>query len=136
VVELKNTGTRWGGSWMWRSWNEDGVGFYIFKGYGAGTEFNYFHGAMAGMNFHFRAGLYALYTCMSLVDLFRLSSPRVIHYHLTHTLLMCLISDRLFFTSWFLIAVFFLILSCFSSKSGLSLNRKSSLARRVTSLVE
>jgi len=57
VVELKNTGTGWGRSWMWRSWNGDGVGLYIFNGYGAGTEFNYFHGAVAGMNFDLRAGL-------------------------------------------------------------------------------
>jgi len=43
---------------MGQSWNGDGVGFYIFNGYGAGTEFNYFHGAVAGMNFDLRAGLY------------------------------------------------------------------------------
>jgi len=43
---------------MWRSWNGDGVGLYIFYGYGVGTEFNYFHGAVAGMNFDLRAGLY------------------------------------------------------------------------------
>jgi len=42
---------------MWRSWNGDGVGFYIFNGYGAKTEFNYFHGAVAGMNFDLHAGL-------------------------------------------------------------------------------
>jgi len=42
---------------MGRSWNGDGVGLYIFNGYWAGTEFNYFYGAVAGMNFDLHTGL-------------------------------------------------------------------------------
>jgi len=53
VVKLKNTGTGLEKSWMWRSCNGNGVGLYIFNGYEAGTEFNYFHRAVADMKSDF-----------------------------------------------------------------------------------